>query len=69
MTREQIARKMVEYAILNWKYTGSSTEDTIEEITSEDSIELFIENLEEDLENDARREDTLEMLALVNSIR
>ena len=60
---------MVEYAILNWKYTGSSTEDTIEEITSEDSIELFIENLEEDLENDARREDTLEMLALVNSIR
>jgi len=71
MNKYEIADKMIEYAIINWKYQfyESEREESREELTSKDGIEQFIENLKEDLENDNRREDADELLKLVNLIR
>lgn len=69
MTKEQIARKMIKYAVINWKYSESATEDTIEEITSQDSIEQFLNNLEEDLNNSKEDSDIIEMIAIVSSLK
>lgn len=71
MNRNEIADKMIEYAIFNWRYQfyESEREEAREDLTSEDGLNQFIENLNEDLSNDARREDATELLNLVNSIR
>jgi hypothetical protein len=71
MNKNEIANKMIEYAIFNWKYQfyECEREEAIEDLTSEDGLNQFIENLNEDLSNDARREDATELLNLVNSIR
>ena len=71
MNRNEIADKMISYAIENWKYQfyECEREEAREDLTSEDGLNQFIENLNEDLSNDARREDATEILNLVNSIR
>lgn len=71
MSKNEIADKMIEYAIFNWRYQfyECEREEAREDLTSTDGLEQFIENLNEDLSNDARREDATELLNLVNSIR
>ena len=71
MNKQQIADKMIEYAIINWKYQfyESERDEAREELTTPDGITQFIENLNEDIENDARREDAREMLALVKTLQ
>lgn len=71
MTTNQIADKMIEYAVINWKYQFYECErgEARESLTSPEGIAQFIENLNEDLENEPRREDAKEMLTLIKSIQ
>lgn len=70
MKLNEIADKMIEYAIINWKYQfyECEREESREALTSKDGIEQFIENLKEDLENDRRRKDARELLDLVSTL-
>lgn len=70
MKRNEIADKMIEYAVINWKYQfyECEREEAREALTSEDGIVQFIENLKEDLENDRRRKDARELLNLVSTL-
>jgi len=70
MKRNEIADKMIEYAITNWKYQFYECErdEARADLLSDDGLEQFISNLNEDLENDRRREDAKKLLSLIKTL-